>query len=290
MTDSELQSWIGTREVRTDEILSFPVSAFAATLNRSSVISSLRGSELPALWVWLYFLPIAQMEEIGRDGHPRRGGFLPPIALDRRMWAGSRCVFHGILRIGDLAEKTSTILKIAQKTGKAGPMVFVTVKHEIRTGGQLVFEEEQDIVYVATPDRPAMPEPVLVPPCDWMETVNVDPVLLFRFSAITFNGHRIHYDREYATGVEKYSGLVVHGPLQALLLFEAARQRAPQRRPIRFEFRGIRPLFDQDPLTLHGRARGADAVDLFTGTAGGATCMQAALHWTPERGRDGGNP
>jgi 3-methylfumaryl-CoA hydratase len=287
MTDGELQSWIGRKDVRTDEILSFPTSAFAATLDRSGDISSQRGAELPALWVWLYFLPVAQMKDIGRDGHPRRGGFLPPIALDRRMWAGSRCVFHGTLRIGDTAEKTSTILKIAEKTGKAGSMVFVTVKHEIRTSGQLVYEEEQDIVYVATPDRPVMPEPVPVPPCDWQETVTVDPVLLFRFSALTFNGHRIHYDRDYATGTENYPGLVVHGPLQALLLFEAARQRAPGRRAARFEFRGIRPLFDHDPLTLNGRGRGADAVDLFTATTGGATCMQAAVYWTPEGSGDG---
>lgn len=282
MTDATLQSWVGRTEVRKDDILGFPVSAFAATLDRSDEISSAPGAELPALWVWLYFLPLAPMSEIGPDGHPRRGGFLPPIALERRMWAGSRCVFHGALKIGDQAERTSTILRIAEKTGKAGPMVFVTVRHEIRSGTGLVFEEEQDIVYVAMPDRLATPEPVPLPPCDWQETVTVDPVLLFRFSALTFNGHRIHYDRDYATAVEKYPGLVVHGPLQALMLFEAARRRMPERRPARFEFRGIRPLFDKDSLTLSGRSRSDGGMDLFTGTASGATGMQAALHWQPD--------
>jgi 3-methylfumaryl-CoA hydratase len=229
------------------------------------------------------------MAEVGHDGHPRRGGFLPPIALERRMWAGSRCMFHGALLIGDQAEKTSTILKVAEKTGKAGPMVFVTVKHEIRANGRLVFEEEQDIVYVAMPGRPITPDPVPLPSCDWQEPVAVDPVLLFRFSALTFNGHRIHYDRDYATHVEKYPGLVVHGPLQALMLFEAARRHAPGQRPARFEFRGIRPLFDYDSITLNGRSRSDGGVDLFTGTSGGATGMQASLHWMADGSSDGGN-
>jgi 3-methylfumaryl-CoA hydratase len=287
MTDSGLQAWIGRTDVRTDEILAFPVRAFAATLNQADGIPSHPGAALPALWVWLYFLPLAPMSEIGPDGHPKRGGFLPPIALERRMWAGSRCVFHGALRIGDRAERTSRILRIAEKTGKAGPMVFVTVKHEIRTGETLFFEEEQDIVYVAMPDRPVTPDPVPLPPCSWQEKIAVDPVLLFRFSALTFNGHRIHYDRDYATRVEKYPGLVVHGPLQALMLFEAARRRDPERHPARFEFRGIRPLFDQDVVTLNGRARDDGGVDLFTGTLEGAMGMQAALHWQADEGGDG---
>jgi 3-methylfumaryl-CoA hydratase len=289
MTNSGLQAWIGRTDLRTDEILAFPAKAFAATLNQAGSTPWQPGADLPELWAWLYFLPLVPMSEIGSDGHPRRGGFLPPIALERRMWAGSRCVFHGALRIGDHAERISTILKIAEKTGKAGPMVFVTVRHEIRSAGHLVFEEEQDIVFVAMPDRQVTPDPVPLPPCDWQETVAVDPVLLFRFSAITFNGHRIHYDRDYATKVEKYPGLVVHGPLQALMLFEAARRRTPGRRPARFEFRGIRPLFDQDAVTLNGRARDDGGVDLFTGTAGGDMGMQASLHWTNNRSGDGEN-
>ena len=287
MTDATLQSWIGRTEMRKDSIQGFPVSAFAATLDRGDEILSAPGAELPALWVWLYFLPLAPMSAIGPDGHPRRGGFLPPIALERRMWAGSRCVFHGALKIGDQAEKTSTILRIAEKTGKAGPMVFVTVRHEIRSIAGLVFEEEQDIVYVAMPDRPITPEPVPLPSCDWQEAVAVDPVLLFRFSALTFNGHRIHYDRDYATQTEKYPGLVVHGPLQALMLFEAARRRMPERRPARFEFRGIRPVFDGDALTLNGRRRSDGGMDLFTGTAHGATGMQATLHWQDDGSSNG---
>ncbi len=290
MADTGLQAWIGRTEVSTDVLLDFPVRAFAATLNQTGHAIPQPGDEVPALWLWLFFLPVAPMSEIGPDGHPKRGGFLPPIALERRMWAGSRCVFHGVPRIGDHAEKTSRILKFVEKTGKAGPMVFVTVRHEVRIAGRCVLEEEQDIVYVAMPDRPVTPDPVPLPPCDWQERLAVDPVLLFRFSALTFNGHRIHYDRDYATRVEKYPGLVVHGPLQALMLFEAARRRAPEKRPARFEFRGIRPLFDLDAITLNGRARADGGVDLFTGTADGATGMQAALHWQDGGGGDGENP
>jgi 3-methylfumaryl-CoA hydratase len=287
MTDNGLQAWIGRTEVRTDEILGFPARAFAATLNQDAGEPWQHGTPLPDLWVWLYFLPVVPTREIGSDGHPRRGGFLPPILLERRMWAGSRCVFHGALRIGDRAERTSTILRIAEKTGKTGPMAFVTVRHEISADGRIAFEEEQDIVYVAMPDRPVTPEPVPLPPCDWQETVTVDPVLLFRFSALTFNGHRIHYDRDYATGTEKYPGLVVHGPLQALMLFEAARRHAPGRRPARFEFRGIRPMFDHGALTLNGRARADGGVDLFTGTTSGSMGLQASLQWTDDGSANG---
>jgi 3-methylfumaryl-CoA hydratase len=278
------QDWVGRSEVREDRIDPTPIRALAATLNRSTDISAEAGAAISPVWLWLYFLPLAPMAEIGADGHPRRGGFLPPIALPRRMWAGSRCSFDAIVRIGDTVERTSTIQKISEKTGKAGSMVFVTVRHDTHVGSALAMREEQDIVYLPMPERFSLPEPTPLPACDWREAVAVDPVLLFRFSALTFNGHRIHYDRPYAMDVEKYPGLVVHGPLQALLLFEAGLRHAPGRRASRFEFRGIRPLFDFDALTLNGRMRADGGVDLFTANAdaGDAISMQASLQFTAD--------
>jgi 3-methylfumaryl-CoA hydratase len=234
---------------------------------------------LPGVFNWLYFLKFAPMSDVGPDGHPKRGGFLPPVELPRRMWAGSRCRFLSPIRVGDEAEKISTIQKIEQKSGKAGEMVFVTVHHEIRVGGQTAIEEEQDIVYMGIPEAFRLPAPIALPPCDWREIVPVDPVLLFRFSAVTFNGHRIHYDRSYAMEVEKYPGLVVHGPLQAVLLFDAACRHEPARTPAQFDFRGVRPLFDFETATVNGRTRDDGATEVFTATGDGAVCMQATVKW-----------
>jgi 3-methylfumaryl-CoA hydratase len=218
--------------------------------------------------------------ETGPDGHPKRGGFLPPIDLPRRMWAGSRIVLHRDIALDARLTKTSTIAKVSEKDGKAGRMAFVTVHHRLETADGVVMEEEQDIVYLPMPERFTPPDPVPLPAdLTWSQPQAVDPVLLFRFSALTFNGHRIHYDRDYASGVEKYPGLVVHGPLQALLLFEAARARNPDRFPTRFTFRGVRPLFDFDATTLNGRARDDGGLDLFTGQGEGLACMTGAIHF-----------
>ena len=253
----------------------------AATLNRSDLDGLGPGDEAPPIWVWLHFLPVASASALGVDGHPRRGGFLPPVPLTRRMWAGSRCTFHAPVRIGDAIERTSTVLKIVEKVGEAGAMVFVTVGHIVAAEGRTLVSEEQDLVYLAVPERFSPPAPTPLPSCDWSEVAVVDPVLLFRFSALTFNAHRIHYDRIYATEVERYPGLVVHGPLQAALLFDAACRHAPERRPAAFTFRGVRPLFDFESVSLNGRARRADAVDLFTANGDGAIGVQATLDWRP---------
>jgi 3-methylfumaryl-CoA hydratase len=187
------------------------------------------------------------------------------------------------VRVGDALRRTSTIAKVAEKTGAAGEMVFVTVRHAISRGEALLMEEEQDLVFLAIPERFAPPAPTPLPPCDWSEPAAVDPVRLFRFSAATFNGHRIHYDRTYAIEVERYPALVVHGPFQAVLLFDAASRRAPERTPAAFAFRGVRPLFDSDAVSLNGRARDADALELFTANGEGAVGMQATLQWRPRR-------
>ena len=279
MSQSPWADWTGRTETLSDTVTLTPARAMAATLCNSHSGGFSIGAELPPLWTWLYFLPLAAMNEVGPDGHPRRGGFLPPIELPRRMWAGSRCAFFGPVRIGDDIRKTSTILKIAETAGNAGALVFVTVRHEVSAGGSLVMTEEQDLVYMNIPAMWQAPSPMPLPPCQWSEAVAIDPVLLFRFSALTFNGHRIHYDRPYATEVERYPGLVVHGPLQAMLLFEAATRRHPDRRPTSFTFRGIRPLFDFERVSVNGADRPDGGLDLFTANADGAIGMQASLAW-----------
>jgi 3-methylfumaryl-CoA hydratase len=271
-------NWVGRTETVSDVVAVQPAKALAATFDQPFDGLGL-GSAIPALWSWISFLPISPMSAVGPDGHPRRGGFLPPIALERRMWAGSRIVVYDDLRLGEEIVRTSRIASINEKHGKAGSMVFVTVEHRTSSPRGLAMEEQQDIVYLAIPQVFTPPPPTFAPRApDWSQPFPLDPVLLFRFSALTFNGHRIHYDRRYAEEVEHYPGLVVHGPLQALALFEAARARAPERRAARFAFRGLRPLFEHDRATLNGRAEDG-GLALYTANADGAISMAATLDW-----------
>ncbi len=281
MHQTDWADWIGRTETRVDTLSPTPLQALEATFGRSPPDLP-PGTPCPALWSWLYFLPLAPMGEIGEDGHPRRGGFLPPIDLPRRMWAGSRCTIHGPLGVGDAIRRTSTLQQITGKSGSAGPLVFVTVRHEVSTADHLVMVEEQDIVFMQIPAVWQPPAPTPLPVCAWSEPVRADPVFLFRISALTFNGHRIHYDRTYATEVEHYPGLVVHGPAQALLMFDAAQRRHPERRPGRFSFRGVRPLFDFDTIGVHGAPRPDGGLDLFTANGDGAVGMQATLSWADD--------
>lgn len=271
-----LAHWTGRKTAQTEVLGAAPARAMAATLDQDPDGFG-TSSELPPLWLWLYHLPVAKASDVGPDGHPKLGVFLPPIALPRRMWAGSRCVFHAPARIGEAVTKVSTIAKVVEKTGRVGEMVFVTVQHEWTRGDTLLVEEEQDIVYLQIPEVFTPPPPVTAPEGDWRESVAIDPVLLFRFSALTFNGHRIHYDRTYATEREKYPGLVVHGPLQAILLIEAARRWVPGLAPARFDFRGLRPLFDFDAVSVCGRKMPDGGLELHTSNADGAAGMQARL-------------
>jgi 3-methylfumaryl-CoA hydratase len=211
---------------------------------------------LHPVWHWLYFLPLARQSEIGPDGHPKRGGFLPPVALPRRMWAGSKLQFEGPLHVGDAVERVSTIEDVSEKSGRTGTLVFVKVRHEVRRQGEAraAILENQDIVYrePAKPGDPA-PAPTAAPASSaWSRTITPDPVLLFRYSALTFNSHRIHYDRPYATGEEGYGGLVVHGPLIATLLLDLVRRSLPGAQVLRFDFRAVRPLIDTHPFQVCG--------------------------------------
>jgi 3-methylfumaryl-CoA hydratase len=262
-----------------DTLAAWPARALAATLDHADPGGLNDGAPLPPLWIWLYFLQTAPQRSLGPDGHPERGGFLPPVTLPRRMWGGSRMTFHAPLRIGDDVERVSTILSVTEKDGRNGPLAFVTVRHAISVRDALALEDEQDIAFMTTPERFAPPPPTPLPECTHRERVAIDPVFLFRISALTFNSHRIHYDRAYATEVEHYPGLVVHGPAQALLLYGAATRWAPGRTPARFTFRAVAPLFDFDDASVNGRAREDGGLDLFTANAAGAVAMQARLDW-----------
>ena len=275
---ADWQAWVGRTETRTETLSPQPVQALAATLLDAAWPAD-PGTPLPPLWHWVSFLPTVPMHQIGSDGHPKRGGFLPPIPLDRRMWAGGRLVFHAPLHVGEAVERHSEITRVADKSGKAGPMVFVTVRHRLSGPQGLAVDEEQDIVYLPLPTEFRYPEPVPVAAdAAWCEDFPVDPVRLFRFSAVTFNGHRIHYDRDYAQQVEKYPGLVVHGPFQAMALMASAERHCPERVPRHFSFRGRRPLFDFDRITCRGFADDG-AHDLATATQEGHTGMSARVQW-----------
>ncbi|HNH24294.1 MAG TPA: MaoC family dehydratase N-terminal domain-containing protein, partial [Accumulibacter sp.] len=212
----DLKEWLGRCEESIDTLTPTPYAAMSATLDRPADRPA-NGVPLPALWHWLYFLPVHRQSEIGADGHAKRGGFLPPVPLPRRMWAASQFEFHQPLRIGDTVSRLSTIDDITEKNGRSGRLVFVKVRHDLRRVGEseLAVREFHEIVYrdlgepemAPPPPRPTYPDPV------WRTRWLPDEVLLFRYSALTFNGHRIHYDRRYVTEVEGYPGLVVHGPL-----------------------------------------------------------------------------
>ncbi len=252
---SPLQDWIGRTETVTDTITATPCAALAATLDHAPDRPP-TGAPLPALWHWLYFLPLHRQSEIGADGHARRGGFLPPVPLPRRMWAGSQFTFHAPVRVGDTVRRVSTIAGVTEKSGRTGALVFVKVQHELfcNGSGAPALTEFHDIVYRdAARSAEAAPAPQTAPPNPvWQRTITPDDVLLFRYSALTFNGHRIHYDRRYVTEVEGYPGLVVHGPLIATLLMDLLRRQRPDAVVRSFEFRAVRPTFDLHPFQVCG--------------------------------------
>ena len=251
-----LQSWIGKSETLFDEITAAPVLALSATLDREDE-APVPALSLPALWHWLYFLPRYRQSEIGPDGHAKLGGFLPPVPLPRRMWAGGRLNWlqGNPLRQGESVQRISRIASVSHKAGRTGDLLFVLVKHEVHNACGISLTEEHDIVYRAAA-QPDDPEPVPVrAECGaaWQRQIVPDAVLLFRYSALTFNGHRIHYDRQYVTEVEGYPGLIVHGPLIATLLVDLVRRHAPAAFIKQFHFKAVRPTFDLYPFRLNAQ-------------------------------------
>ena len=254
---TSLQDWISRTETTHDVVTLAPCAALAATLDWPDGTRPAAGSPLPALWHWLYFLPIYPHSEIGPDGHPQRGGFMPPVPLPRRMWAASDFVFHEPLCVGDTLSRRSTIADVQEKTGRTGNLIFVQVRHELRCNGAdaVALTENQHVVYrAAAAPSDVAPTPTAAPAqSQWERRIVPDDVLLFRYSALTFNGHRIHYDRKYVMEVEGYPGLVVHGPLIATLLMDLLRREWPEAVVRAFTFKAVRPTFDIHPFSVHGQ-------------------------------------
>ncbi len=251
----DLSSWLGRQESVRDRIGATPVAALTATLDHPPADTP-DGTPLPPLWHWLYFLPLHRQSEIGPDGHAKRGGFLPPVPLPRRMWAGSQFEFRAPVRVGDAVERRSTIADVTVKEGRTGTLVFVKVRHELRCNGasEPAIVEFHEIVYRDAKKAGDVDPPPQAAPAGaaWQRTVVPDDVLLFRYSALTFNGHRIHYDRRYVTEVEGYPGLIVHGPLIATLLMDLLRRERPQAEVATFRFKAVRPTFDLHPFRVNG--------------------------------------
>jgi 3-methylfumaryl-CoA hydratase len=270
-------AWLGRTETARDVVTAGPLDRLSATLDRNDPPHA-DGDAVPPLGHWLFFLPNARHSEIGPDGHPKRGGFLPPVHhLPRRMWAGSRITFPSDIRFGDAIVRRSTIAAIREKAGKASPLVFVTVRHEIgRENEPPAIIDEHDIVYRGLETAPAGAKPETVPAGAWRRTLVPDAVQLFRYSALTFNSHRIHYDRDYVTEVEGYPGLVVHGPLTATLLVDLIRRQAPGARVEAFSFRAVSPLFDGREMSVNADPPGADGrVKLWAANATGGLAISA---------------
>ncbi|HET6607030.1 MAG TPA: MaoC family dehydratase N-terminal domain-containing protein [Rhodopila sp.] len=277
MTDlnvGHLRSWIGKQETLYDQVTRFPIAALSATLDRDDAPPQ-AGDALPPLWHWLYFLPTARQSILGPDGHPARGGFLPPVPLPRRMWAGGRFVFHKPLLVDQPITRVSTVSDVTIKQGRNGALCFVLVKHAVSGPDGLALEEEHDIVYRDNPtsgEAPPAGKPVRTDDVWKREIVPSDP-MLFRYSALTFNSHRIHYDRRYVTEVEGYPGLIVHGPLIATLLMDLLR-RNTDRTVKSFRFRAMSPLFDIAPFSVHGTLEDGKAV-LWARNPSGHLAMEA---------------
>src|SRR4051794_28199578 len=270
-----LRSWIGKQETLVDQVTRFPIVALSATLDRDDPAPQ-KGDPLPPLWHWLYFLPAARQSILGPDGHPARGGFLPPVPLPRRMWAGGRFTFHQPLRVDETIARTSTVKDITIKHGRNGPLCFVLMQHEISGPNGLALVEEHDIVYRDNPqpnEVPGAPKPVRTDGI-WQRDIHPTDPLLFRYSALTFNSHRIHYDRRYVTETEGYPGLIVHGPLIATLLMDLLRRNTSQA-VASFRFRAVSPLFDIAPFSVHGAPDGHGKAALWARSAEGNLAMEA---------------
>ncbi|MHC0055388.1 HTD2 family dehydratase [Actibacterium sp. D379-3] len=274
-----LRQWIGREETRAERLTTAIAARFNATFDRTETATE--GEPAPDL-IHLCLAPdIAPTSTLGPDGHPARGGFLPPVPLPRRMWAGSHFRFHEDIRIGHMVTRRSVVRDVTAKQGRSGPLCLVTVEHRIDSDGALAVTERQDIIYraagPAAPPSAAPPAAEAAPEGRYRRAIDASPTLLFRYSALTFNGHRIHYDAPYARAEEGYPGLVVHGPLQATLLLQFA-EALRGKRPAQIGFRGLSPLFDTAGFTLNAQDEG-DGLRLWTAAEGGPVAMEARAEW-----------
>ncbi|UVM07137.1 FAS1-like dehydratase domain-containing protein [Pseudomonas laurylsulfatiphila] len=265
MSSSDFSAWIGRRQESQDRISFTLVKRIAATLGEPAPRS---GESLPPLWHWAFFQEPVTADELGPDGHPALGGFLPPAHNRNRMWAGSRLEFYQPLTVEADVTCVSTILNVEEKHGRTGSLLFVTVRHEYFQDGKRALQDEQDIVY-REPTPPKLSGTEAIPQGQWRDLVVPSPTLLFRYSAVTFNGHRIHYDWPYVTETEGYPGLVVHGPLIATLNLRAFTKAHPNARLKRFTFRGVRPLISPQPFEVGGRLIDSGKAQLWAGNQDG---------------------
>lgn len=270
-----LSSWIGRSETREDVIVPGPAMRMHALLGQGMPAPA-EGGALPPMWHWAYFLETVPHAELGPDGHARPTDFMPPVALPRRMWAGGRLAVEAALNIGEAVRCVSTIANVSRKSGRSGELCFVTVRFEFFRGDDLRLSEEHDIVYrdEAKPGEVSTEPPMAPTKADWSERIDTDPVQLFCYSALTYNTHRIHYDRKYCLEVEGYEGLVVHGPLTATQLVGLARRQAGGADIKRFDFRAVSPIFDTTPHHISGR-RAGNTIELWATTSSGALAMSA---------------
>lgn len=268
-----LRQWMGKQESDTDQLSVRHARLMAATLGLDQ--ESIRaGAPLPALWHWTYFLEGLPPDQLGPDGHPARGGFLPPVPLPNRMWAGGDVVFHAPLPLGATVEKRSRIASVEHKHGRSGDLVFVAVLHEILRDGNVAVTETHDIVYKQAGVAPQTAAPMNMPAPAYSKRIRPDSTMLMRYSALTFNGHRIHYDADYCRQVEGYPNLVIHGPLCATLLAGTAQEAGG--RPIRqFRYRGVRPNLLGAELTLHVAQVGDDELTAWICLPDGSVSMRA---------------
>lgn len=278
MDQVNLSAWINRRDITTGVLTDIAAQTVHAVLGRPGTSAPRLGDTLPPLWHWFGFPPIAAMTELGTDGHPRLGGLMPPVRLNRRMWAGGALEFMAPLHVGERLTRETRIADVTEKSGTAGEMVFVTLEHDIRGEGGLALREQQDIVYLHIPDSFRAPKAIAAPESDMREPVILSTALLFRYSAITFNAHRIHYDLPYTQHVENYPDLVVHGPLQANLLMDMA-VRLRGRAPGMFSFRGVHPVFVTDTLEVSASKTSDAEWSLCTVVSGTHQGMQASAIW-----------
>lgn len=269
-----LKSWVGKTQSVEDVITLRLANSLAAILDEPTNLVD--GDIAPAGIHWCLAPDIAQMSKIGSDGHPARGGFLPPVPLPRRMWAAGQLHFRGNFHVGDKIKRTSTVQNVEIKEGRSGTLCFVTVAHEYHGNDGLLLSERQDIVYREITPTAEQEPPQDVPRGDVSIEYQATPVLLARYSAVTFNGHRIHYDRDYARDEELYLGLVVHGPLQANWLLKLAKQEFTGSMPEHFSFKGRSPLFDNQVATANALKRGNGELHLWVAAQNGLMTLEAS--------------
>jgi 3-methylfumaryl-CoA hydratase len=271
-----LRQWIGRSTEASDIVTAQLVKGLRATLFQD-IGEPKTGDAAPFTVHWCLAQPVFPMSMLGPDGHPTRGGFLPPVPLPRRMWAGGELEFLDPLRVGDEALRTSRISDVTVKTGSTGTLCFVSVEHVVTTPRGIAIRERQDIVYRDMGGAPAAPK-APSPTAKHRETHISDPVLLFRYSALTFNGHRIHYDRDYVTKVEGYPGLIFHGPLQAAFIVELAAKLHGGTPPKKFSYRGVQPLFEGGEFSVNASDNAA-SMELWTANSEGQPTMKGTATW-----------